>query len=280
MQIRVTAIKGIEVGEEVTVRYGGHFFGLDRMFCKFPHAELHGASSVILPNWTRSGKIKPIIHYPENPVKAISTLTPKSGVILPLSSAEKSESHNSKRKFEARSFASYVGGIKPKKSRYLSKKRLLVSSSGSSSEELKISSEEAAIALQEDSANTDSPSPAPNEFSTPLLLRQVDNFVETSSSESSDSSTETQFTESEDALCDGSRVTIPDFVEQFIGIADQFALSERAVKSLLNLVERSLPSKINLPSFYCLQQMEVNSNTLEEEELPNGVFFHLTSNLN
>ena len=138
-----------------------------------------------------------------------------------------------------------------------------------------ISSEEAAIALQEDSANTDSPSPAPIEFSTPLLLRQVDNFVETSSSESSDNSTETPLTESEDALCDGSRVSMPDFVEQFIGIADQFALSERAVKSLLNLVERSLPSKNNLPSFYRLQQMEVNSNTLGEEELPNGVIFHL-----
>ena len=138
-----------------------------------------------------------------------------------------------------------------------------------------ISSEEAAIALQEDSANTDSPSHAPLEFSTPLLLRQVDNFVKTSSSESSDSSTETTLTESEDALCDGSRVSMPDFVEQFIGIADQFALSERAVKSLLNLVERSLPSKNNLPSFYRLQQMEVNSNTLEEEELPNGVIFHL-----
>ena len=68
---------------------------------------------------------------------------------------------------------------------------------------------------------------------------------------------------------------MPDFVEQFIGIADQFALSERAVKSLLNLVERSLPSKNNLPSFYRLQQMEVNSNTLEEEELPNGVIYHL-----
>ena len=276
VQIRVTAIKGIEVGEEVTVRYGGDFFGPYRMFCECPHAEFHGASSVILRNWTRSGKVKPIIHYPETPVKAISTLTPKSGVISPLSSAEKSESHNSKRKFKARSFASYVSRIKPKKSRYLSrKKRLLVSSSGSSSEELMISSEEAAIALQEDFANTDSPSPAPIEFSTPLLLRQVDNFVETSSSESSDSSTETPLTESEDALCDGSRVSMPDFVEQFIGIADQFALSERAVKSLLNLVERSLPSKNNLPSFYRLQQMEVNSNTLEEEELPNGVIFHL-----
>ena len=66
---------------------------------------------------------------------------------------------------------------------------------------------------------------------------------------------------------------MPDFVEQFIGIADQFAVSERAVKSLLNLVERSLPSKNNLPSFY--RQMEINSNTLEEEELPNGVIFHL-----
>ena len=68
---------------------------------------------------------------------------------------------------------------------------------------------------------------------------------------------------------------MPDFVELFIGIADQFALSERNVKSLLNLVERSLPSKNNLPSFYGLQQMEFNSNTLEEEELPNGVIFHL-----
>ena len=248
----------MEVGEEVTVRYGGDFFGPDRMFCECPHAEFRGSTSVILRNWTRSGKVKPIIHYPETPMKAISTLTPKSGVISPLSSAEKSKSHNSKRKFKARSLASYVGRIKPKRPRYLSrKKRILVSSSGLSSEELLISSEEAAIALQEDSANTDSPS---IEFSTPLLLRQVDNFVETSRSDSSDSSTETQLTESEDALCDGSRVSMPDFVEQFIGIADQFALSERAVKSLLNLVERSLHSTNNLPSFYGLQQMEGNSN--------------------
>ena len=71
---------------------------------------------------------------------------------------------------------------------------------------------------------------------------------------------------------------MPDFVKQFIGIADQIALSKRAVNSLINLVERSLPSKNDLQRFYSLLQMEVNSNTLEEEELSNGVIFHLNVN--
>ena len=55
--IRVTAIKGIQKGEEITVNYGDEYFGPNRMFCECPHSAFHGTNPAVINSWTRSGKV-------------------------------------------------------------------------------------------------------------------------------------------------------------------------------------------------------------------------------
>ena len=58
--IRVTAIKGIQKGKEITVNYGVEYFGPNRMFCECPHSAYHGPNAAVINSWTRSAKVKPI----------------------------------------------------------------------------------------------------------------------------------------------------------------------------------------------------------------------------
>ena len=58
--IWVTAIKGIQKGEKITVNYGGEYFGPNRMFCEGPHSAFHGTNAAVINSWTRSGKVKPV----------------------------------------------------------------------------------------------------------------------------------------------------------------------------------------------------------------------------
>ena len=58
--IRVATTKGIQKGEEITVNYGGEYFGPNRMFCECPHSAFHGPNAAVINSWTRSGKVKPV----------------------------------------------------------------------------------------------------------------------------------------------------------------------------------------------------------------------------
>ena len=63
IQIRVTAVLGVQKGEEITVNFGGEYFGPNRMFCECPHTSLHGHQPVI-NSWTRAGRVKPFVAIP------------------------------------------------------------------------------------------------------------------------------------------------------------------------------------------------------------------------
>ena len=59
VSLNVVSTLGIQDGDEVTVMYGGFFYGPSRTYCECPHKEYHG-TQITLKMWTRSGKIRQI----------------------------------------------------------------------------------------------------------------------------------------------------------------------------------------------------------------------------
>ena len=117
--------------------------------------------------------------------------------------------------------------------------------------------------------------PVPLEASTPIQLNRVDEMVEYSSSSEAEDQSDTPKSESEDFICENSTMSVTQFSDDFFSVIDQHALSDRAAKSVLNLIERCLPKKNQLPSFYRLQQIENSLRNVKQETLPDGVIYHL-----
>ena len=281
IQIRVTAVLGVQKGEEITVNYGGEYFGPNRMFCECPHASLHGHQPVT-NSWTRSGRVKPVVAIPTS--SSLIDETASSLVVFPsLSSTPYSQS---KRQFKQRSNCSY-NSRRIRKRRYLSKKaKTLISDS--ESEKSESSSCNGFIeqpSLSQVPENTDSfqqvsessvlANPFPVESSTPRALGRVDNMIDSSSLSESETQTDETLSDSDSLICDNSKMSVSEFTDTFLSLSDEFAISDRFAKSLISLMDKCLPMKNNLPTFYRLQQIENTSFTCEEEKVPGGVICHL-----
>ena len=55
-KIQVTSQLGIDEGDELLVKYGGSYFGIDRDCCECPHKEFHGGEFQLVKAWTSSGR--------------------------------------------------------------------------------------------------------------------------------------------------------------------------------------------------------------------------------
>ena len=67
-------------------------------------------------------------------------------------------------------------------------------------------------------------------------------------------------------------MTVTNFRSNLLSSADEHAFSERALQSVLTLVESTLPPSNNLPSFHSIR----NSYQLTEKRNSEGVYFHLS----
>ena len=164
------------------------------------------------------------------------------------------------------------------KVKYISKKaKVLVSESDTNKSE-SVESEEPDCTPFSDmpfSAFSELHTPDPLEASTPIQLNRVDEMVEYSSSSEAEDQSDTPKSDSEDFICENSIMSETQFSDDLLSVIDQHALSDRAAKSVLNLIEKCLPKKNQSPFFYRLQQIENSFSNVKQKTQPDGVIYHL-----
>ena len=299
VNIRVTKISGIQPGDEITVLYGGEYFGPNRMNCECPHKELHG-STELLSSWTRSGRIRV-----ENEVCVPSATSPSSATDCNAGSRLTKRRRNfgvtyKKIRNSGATYKQSRSRAATYKPRSVNKVRCRVnyhqdSSSASSSAFSETESE--AVGFQNDwcplqsgpceQASSDQYSFSVSQFdleadshfcSTPLQINCVSDFeFEVPVHEQEDRITDSgSLSGSDEMVCEGSRCSVDSFTSQFLAIKDTCALSERGMISVLDLFKSVLPPSHNLPTYYSIKCSERETeNVVKFQPSNEGDMIHL-----
>ena len=262
LQIRVTSCSGLKRGDEVTVLYGGQFFGPNRMNCECPQKEMHSEGQHLLA-WTRSSR-----------VRVVPELQPR--VPVPITSDVAVPKERVRRR-----------DIRPTyQSRIKMKARYRVNYAESSSSSRISSSDEAPpedvclhLHFSQDrvfeNSQADPIAMASLQFevnplfcSSPILINCLSDFEETMPRTDSESSIlPPSDSENDDRICRGSPYSVENFSIQLLDIADAHAFSKRALKSVLSLFKTTLPPDNNLPSSYAMKLMEQRCSSVVNSEV-------------
>ena len=274
MEISVIAKKGINPDEEVTVFYGGDYFGDNRVECQCPFTEFHGPSVRLFDSWTRSGRKRtvPYRHLTETTTNVLSVPETTS------QPTRKSATLNLKRRKLTTKFT------KSRASKFCRRRRR--TAVFSSSDSLTSSSETdnfekspvennsmhlEICPLDSCSKVSDEPQSLSEErhdqihvTSTPIHIQFCSNFeefvpFETNFSSDSGSCT-SKFSESSDELCKDSRISAASFSNRILELTSAHSLSDRALRDIIKLFKESLPHSNNVPSFHHIQSISNQSS--------------------
>ena len=291
MEIAVTAKRGISPGQEVTVFYGGDYFGENRVGCQCPFIEYHGSNVRIFDSWTRSGRQRTLLcnSSPERLEVTCSSLVADS----------RPRANGAVRSKRRKLSTKFIKARASTKGRRFRKSRLCSSSesygSSEESDEADVidqipetdsctNARELCSEHQFSSANTEIN--CLNEvteqdfvFSTPKHIQFCENFEEFSAepeNDNSDSSSSSfENSSSSDELCNGSRISVNTFSNRFLELMASNCLTDRSARSILQLFQDSLPHSNNVPSFHFIQSFtNQHKDQIQKVEINEGVAFY------
>ena len=93
-------------------------------------------------------------------------------------------------------------------------------------------------------------------------------MIDSSSLSESETRSDETLSDSDSLIFDNSKMSVSEFTDTLLGLSDEFAISDRFAKSLISQMDKCLPMKNNLPTFYRLQQCENKSFNCEQKKFP------------
>ena len=285
MEIVVTAKKGISSGQEVTVFYGGEFFGENRVECQCPFVEYHGPGVRLYDSWTRSGRQRFLPRIPS--VVPTSELSSEPADVA----VDASVAVFSKRRKFVTKFR------KPRASKFCRRRRtgLITSSSDSAessgtTESSEEDSEPRIVGLPtitvlenncEAPLNTHSLDEEEVQVfcaSTPVhtpCCQDFEEFLPIVPDLSDDDSSSPVCSESSDELCKDSKISAASFSNRILELNSAYRFSDRALRDIIKLFQDALPHCNNVPSFHEIQNIANQySDQIKKIDFPEGVAFY------
>ena len=259
VQIRVTSSSGLKRGDEVTVLYGGEFFGPNRLNCECPHKEMHSDGQHLLA-WTRSGRVRVVPELqPRVPISTSDVAVPKERVRR----RDIGPTYQSRIKMKARYRVNYAESSSSSR----------ISSSDEAPPEdvclpLHFSQDRVFEISQADPIEIAPLQLEANPLFCSSPINCLSDFEETVPRIDSESSIlPPSDSENDDRICRGSPCSVENFSIQLLDIADVHAFSERALKSVLDLFKTTLPPDNNLPTSYAMKLMEQRCSSVVNSEV-------------